>query len=845
MLLLGSVCSAAAENLGPTQVILAGRAEHPPKVDGRLDEPDWALAPLFDSFVQRFPKAGTASSERTELRVLYDNRYLYVGITCHDSQPWTINRNLGRRDAALDTDSVQVLLDTLHNHRTAYVFMLSAGGVQTDGLFYDDTQYTTEWDGVWEGATGMVEDGWVAEFAIPLSLLRFPHVSMQTWGFSVRRQVARLNEEVETVDNPRTSNAVVSKLGHLSGLEALEPRLGLRALPYMALRSIAHSREPMRTKPWSVDPSLDLGLDLHASLTSHLTLAATLNPDFGQVEADRLLLNLSNFEQFFPEKRPFFTQGLELFQPVGSSTGSVPHSLFYSRRIGLDTPIFGAVRLTGSLAPGVEVGVLDAVVAGPWKPEDASGSGREIRLHALRPLHLAPTDTLPSEKPVPMNYLAAVLRAETAPGLRLGSTVTAATPLTRTCTEEEALLDSAQSASCRARGGNAVAVDVDWRPGNGEYGVVGQMAGSQVMGGAPEQTLRDGTRLRRGDTGGGAYVRAGRLNGEGLRWDLGYDFSSPTLELNASGFQRTQNEQAARVNLHLLLAQEQNSLKSIFSDTAIISRWTTDGRGLHLGTGIYTGAGIQLPSFDTVGIELGTDRGGWTIREVANTGIPLQTTDTGYIAFFASSKPTRPLVLDLYLGVNLRFRESPASPSRLGGVSSLTARFQPHPTSETRLEVFSDYNPHGPRFIDALGDGSFLLGERTLRSLSVTLRQSWVIRPRLTLQAYGQFFSAAANYGALFRGVSDDVRRPISLADLERLEQEDIYSFNQSAFNLNLVLGWEYRLGSTLYVVYSRSQRPLPSEPSHSLWRDLLPSSLFRGPTEDALMLKLNWFLDA
>ena len=207
-----------------------------------------------------------------------------------------------------------------------------------------------------------VADGWVAEFSIPLSVLRFPEAAVQTWGFSVRRQIAALNEEIESVDNPRTSNANVSRLGHLTGLEGLKPRRAVELVPYLATRGALRPQfsDPPRPTPRLLDPTLDVGLDVKAALTSDLALNATFNPDFGQVEADQLILNLSTFEAFFPEKRTFFTQGLELFQPVGSATGNVPQSLFYSRRIGLDTPILGAAKLTGTVTKGVEVGVLDA-----------------------------------------------------------------------------------------------------------------------------------------------------------------------------------------------------------------------------------------------------------------------------------------------------------------------------------------------------------------------------------------------------------------------------------------------------------------------------------------------------
>jgi hypothetical protein len=334
--------------------------------------------------------------------------------------------------------------------------------VHGDGLFYDDRNFTPDWDGVWDGATSSVADGWVAEFAIPLSVLRFPEAAMQTWGFSVRREIARLNEQVESVDNPRTSNANVSRLGHLTGMEGLKPRRAVELVPYLATRGILRPQfsDAALPRPRLMDPTLDVGLDVKAALTSDLALNATFNPDFGQVEADQLILNLSSFEAFFPEKRSFFTQGLELFQPVGRETGQVPQSLFYSRRIGLSTPILGAAKLTGTAVKGVEVGVLSALVTGPWQQQDEERPDRRWSLHANRPLHFGPNSALPGGPQPPTNYLAAVARGSVGQSSRVGGSFVAATPLVRGCTPEEAALDEEeQPAECLARGGMGAAAD--------------------------------------------------------------------------------------------------------------------------------------------------------------------------------------------------------------------------------------------------------------------------------------------------------------------------------------------------------------------------------------------------
>jgi hypothetical protein len=845
-LLWCAVSAAAIEGPGKTQFIRAARTSGPVTVDGKLEEDAWARAPAFDAFVQRFPEAGKAPSERTELRVLHDDRNVYFAVTCYDSQPALINRNLGRRDSALFTDVVRLLLDTTHDHRTAYAFAVSAGGVQSDGLYYDDRMYSSDWDGVWDGAAGLREDGWVAEFSIPLSLLRFPEVPMQTWGFSVRREIARKNEELETVDNPRTSGAVVSRLGHLTGLEALKPRRAVELVPYLAARSVARPQysDAARPRPRLMDPSLDVGLDLKASLTSDLALTATFNPDFGQVEADRLLLNLSTFESFFPEKRPFFTQGMELFQPVGSGLSSTPQTLFYSRRIGLQTPILGAAKLTGTLAEGVEVGVLDAVVTGPWQQNlDEERPDRRLRLHLNRPLHLGPDDALPTEPAVPMNHLAAVVRGKVGAGSRVGGTVTAATPLTGTCTPEQAELDS-PPAACLARGGNAAALDFDVRTESGAYGLVGQVDGSQVVGGPPERTLRDGTVLRRGDEGFGGYLRAGKFGGEGFRWDAAYTFASPRLDLNPSGFQRTQNEHAAGGGLRYQRANGLGPLKAFFANLNFGSQWTADGRELLRGSWVNANVSAQLPSFDFVGLEVGGESGGWDVRELDGTGVPLENPQSAFLALFGDMNPNRVVSAWGFAAVARRFTAGPV-PAGWAWQGEVGSSFRPHPALETRLEVGWDHQPFGPRFVEELGENHFLLSPLTSNSLSLTLRQQWVLTPRLTLQGYAQLFTAYGTYGRPFEGLSDAARTPVRFSSLVPLEGESPEGFRDVGLNLNLVLRWEYRLGSTLYVVYSRGQQGLPTPEGQPVARTLLPKGLLDGPANDALLVKWAWYLGA
>ncbi|HZX40565.1 MAG TPA: DUF5916 domain-containing protein, partial [Myxococcaceae bacterium] len=328
-------------------------------------------APPYTDFVEQFPEEGRVPPPafQTEVRVVFDDRTLFVSVVCRDPRPDEINRQLARRDAVLSGDQVELAIDSAHEGRNGYYFAVNAAGVLRDGLLYGDVNLADTWDGVWDAAVALRPDGWSAEFAIPLDLLRFPRAPTQAWGFLVRRTVYRTHQVFDSRLIPRSANGLVSQLGTLTGLDGLQPRRAFQITPYATARLSLRPQfsDPAYPQPRLTYPSADVGADLRATLTSDLTLVAAINPDFGQVEADQVILNLSNQEIFFPEKRPFFNQGLELFQPVGVEFG-VSQQLFYSRRIGLDTPILGAAKVTGNLRKGLELGLLDAVVLGVADP---------------------------------------------------------------------------------------------------------------------------------------------------------------------------------------------------------------------------------------------------------------------------------------------------------------------------------------------------------------------------------------------------------------------------------------------------------------------------------------------
>ena len=351
-------------------------------IDGRLDETAWSAARASGQFWQREPNEGAPVQQDTEFRVLYDDDAIYVGVRAVDDQPSRVRGLLTRRDADSSSDWIIVGIDSYRDKRTSFTFALNPASVQRDLLIYDDVQEDDSWNAVWEGASSVDDKGWVAEFRIPYSQLRFASADEQTWGIQVARVVQRTQEVSFWSETPTSKQQRVSLFGRVDGIRDIKPSRRVELLPYTL--GGARFAEVDDSDPFndSASPEFGLGVDFQLGVTTNFTLSGTVNPDFGQVEADPSEVNLSANETFFPEKRPFFLEGADIFQ-FGLAQGDdddAVEQLFYSRRIGAPphgeasgdsvysqqdgtTNILGAGKLSGKTSRGWSVGVLTAVTA--------------------------------------------------------------------------------------------------------------------------------------------------------------------------------------------------------------------------------------------------------------------------------------------------------------------------------------------------------------------------------------------------------------------------------------------------------------------------------------------------
>lgn len=383
-MLLALLLTALAGLLNPPLPRLeAAPVLHPVRIDGFLDEVDWQQASPARDFRQAEPTEGATPSQRTEVRVLYGDNALYVGARMFDTQPSSIQRTLGRRDAFNQADWFTVSLDGYHDRKTALFFGVNAAGVQVDGAV-SGTSDDLSWDAVWESAVRVDSAGWTAELRIPYSMLRFSPADVQTWGVNFERRIPRTAEVAEwaLVRREDRERGLVAGYGTLTGLRGLRPRRNIQVTPYLLASGHMDENHPTLG---SATYDANVGADVKIGLASNATLNLTVNPDFGQVESNPAVLNLSAFETVFSERRPFFVEGLDLFD-VDAADGK----MLYTRRIGASTPIIGAAKLTGRTTGGLAYGLLGAATGNRFDPSTLYSAlrarqalGRHSRFGAL------------------------------------------------------------------------------------------------------------------------------------------------------------------------------------------------------------------------------------------------------------------------------------------------------------------------------------------------------------------------------------------------------------------------------------------------------------------------------
>ena len=828
----------------------------PPAIDGRLDDPAWSRAPVVRDFVGFEPAEGAPPSQRTEARVLYDDDAIYVGLRAFDTSADSIVAHLTRRDVDSTSDMLLVLLDSYHDRRTAFQFAVNPVGVKQDVYHFDDVREDNGWDAVWDVGTAVDAEGWTAEFRVPLSQLRFSEADRQDWGINFARQIGRHDELVVWAPLSREASAVVSRSGVLEGLENLAPPARLEVLPYTAARVTRGRGEAGDPFHDPTATTARVGGDVKVGITSNFTLDLTANPDFGQVEADPGEVNLTAFETSFPERRPFFLEGAGIFS---SGLGPSGGSLFYSRRVGrapqgeiagdpdweerpTETGILGAAKLSGKTEDGWSVGALAALTSEEHARVDRAGLVERV--------------------PVEPRAAYSVLRLER--DLRSGQSGVGV--IGTLSLRDREVADALELRRAAYAGG----ADVRHRFHGGDVEVRGFVLGSRIVGSpaairrAQEASARyfQRTDARHVALDPGAEALGGwaswaslqRVGAGAWRWGLEVEARSPGFEVNDLGFLARGDLIAPRAYLRYAQNAPGRRLRQwsvnldgsaawTFADERT-ERWARiNGSLTTLGNlSAFAGARMNGSALDPRFL-----RGGPAIRmDEAHIGwIGLETDERRALAVNGQLEAGRRSTdRSWFLDQSADLRWRPA------GWANLSTRVARSRRVERQQWVGS---------VDATGGSTrYLVGRMDQTTLGVTLRADVALSPTLTLQYYGQPFMSAGTFTDFRQVAEPRARTPAErfaavapvrdgdewAADLDgdgEPEGFDDPGFNVRQFRSNAVLRWEYRPGSTLFLVWAQARdHEAPGIPFRA--RDGL-TELFGAAPQNVLMLKVTYWL--
>lgn len=783
--------------------VRAVRVDTPPRIDGVLDEQIWKLAGPASDFIQQDPEEGKPAAVRSEIRVLYDDEALYFGCMFYDPEPDKIVARLTRRDNEIESDEASIGIDSYHDHQTGYAFTFNAAGVKIDILQYDDAnRQDNSWDPVWYLKTRVTDQGWCAELKIPFRILRYrtglTDTAENTWGVNFLRHVSRKQEDERWAFTPKSQSGLISRYGHLTGLRGLPDPQQVEALPFITGK---RSYEPATSYLDRRQQSLgNAGLDLKYGLSSNFTIDATFNPDFGQVEADPAVLNLSTFETFYPEKRPFFIEGTQIvhFTTFGDQSGP---GLFYSRRIGRgispnevsvptggaiedlpqQTTILGAAKLTGKTNGGLSLGLLQAFTGEENATVIDSSGNRSEQL--LQPF--AGYDVLRLKQDVFENSIVGMIVTSVARRGRRPSFTNG----------------------------------YDWnlKLAQNSFLLDGFLAFSHATGSGDQRI-----------TGEAGKMEFAKIAGEHWLWALSTDFTSNYYNINDVGFffsphdigsigSVTYKEDVPGTVVRGYSIRLQYHQRHIFEGANIF-------RSGHLGTDMLfanywsmsAGADANFGLFDSR-----ETRGNGLYRKPVNyfTNASLSSDRRGDIVFT--------LAQSFGLDEKLKRQEGTQVGMNIRTPSWMEWNLSAGVNHVSKEEAWADT-------ILVSGATQSIFADRSTDQVNITVRSTLTFTRELTLQLYGQLFLA--------KGLYENFRQLVGTSDFvlpDRYARSP--GFNRQYFNTNVVLRWEYLPGSTFFLVWSQARNGAGGEYSTTFANNF--DATFESPPSNVLLLKLSYWL--
>jgi hypothetical protein len=851
------------------KVVQAVRAEEPVKVDGKLDEKVWQC-PACDGFTQNDPKDGEPSTEKTRVWVAYDDKALYVAAFCHDTEPGKIIRQLGRRDSQVDSDWFMFAVDPYYDKRSGYLFGVNPAGAILDMALSNDITEDSSWDGVWEAEAAVNGEGWTVEMRIPFNQIRFPKREECVWGINFSRVIKRKNERASFSWVPKNEAAYVSRFARLEGIRGIHPGTHIEFLPYVVGQGQfrpAEAGNPFETGRKALG---NAGFDLKIGLKSNLTLDASVNPDFGQVEVDPAVVNLSAYETYYEEKRPFFIEGASIFDNFGrggiyldANINWPSPTFFYSRRVGRApqgyvtqdgsvrfpdrSTILGAAKITGKLG-GWNVGFINALTSREYAEIDSFGSRFE-------------------EEVEPFSYYG-VFRAQKdiKDGQRgFGVIATGVTRDLRTDALSGILSQNAFSLACDGW------AFLDKKK---QYVVGGWFGGTRVEGGVEDILRLQNSSMHYFQRPDATHVEvdpgATALSGWGGRLTFGKQGGnflllaavgvlSPGFNPNDMGYQFSGSD---KINLQIIPGYQWTKPGKVFQQLLVAGGLfrNYDFQGNKIwdgGLALFQGRFRNFWSFNTMLA--------YNPRTVSNTltrGGPLALVPWGWQIDQSLETDSRKRIVfegggTVYTRPNFSREYSVQTSVRWKPASNISFSAGPMYSREsnpiqwvTRVSDSVMTETFGRRYV---------FGHLDQKVLGAEIRLNWTFTPRLSLQAYLQPFLAVGRYDR-FR----ELARPKSLdyhfygeggstirfaggsyeVDPDGAGPAAAFAFGNPDFNVKslrgtVVLRWEYRPGSLLYFVWTQNRADYANPGEFRFGRDL--GDLLTAPGDNIFLVKFTY----
>lgn len=757
-------------------------------LDGLLDEEDWSAAQSISEFTQFEPVVGEPATQRTAVRVIYGRDNLYVGAILYDENPSGIEAALGRRDEYNRADWFLVSIDSYFDKKTAYTFGVNAAGVQLDAIQTSGRRSGGDegpggdlsWDAIWYSSQRITHEGWIVEMRIPYNMLRFPARAEQTWGVHFTRSIPRLGEQSEWPHIPPVERTnLVARFGQLTGINNVQPKRNIQISPY-ALTQLQRTEDPEELGTVTGTGNVEVGADLKIGLGTNVTFDATINPDFGQVEADPSVLNLTAFEIRFQERRPFFLEGTQIFD-----FDAGPAQLIYTRRIGAQEPIIGAAKVSGQTEEGFSFGMLGATTGDDFNPNRLFGIARVTQ--------------------------------QIGAYSRTGAMLTA--------------VDSPNSLGAGQQRSLFAGLDYDLRFLDNRYSVEGFVGTTSRWQTSDDEGVNKGYgakmlfRKRRGALNGFFGIEGfdqffniediGQLRQKNyftLPLRIGYDINQgrpfgPFLRASIGDF----GAQEFSLSDGLSLGQRHR-----FSADGTLRSFEQVGVGVSLenmfgGYDIYETRGLgswARPFVTSFSAQYGTDsRRNWQVSPQLNVSF----VDNGGRTYGFGASGNWNVSPQLVFSGNV---EGTWEDDYIAWVSNETfmlgsdgwligSESGVSDPAENQFISFDDQGELGQALPNASAGDTFFestFGERDTRSVDFTLRSTVTFTPKLSIQLYSQLFLARARYYDFQLLRSRD-----ELVPFDTFPKRNEFAF--STLNSNVVLRWEYRPGSTLFVVWTHARR--------------------------------------